>query len=83
LDDIWYEIARDSTDAADGMIDRIRVRCQERAAFPLLGERQDHLLPHLRRLIVGPYLVFYFPTGDGLSVLRILHGRRDIDRLFE
>ena len=83
LDTIWYELAQDDIDAADRMIDRIRDRCQERASFPLIGERQDHLIPNLRRLIVRPYLVFYFPIGDGISVIRVLHGKRDLDRLFE
>ena len=83
LDDIWYEIARHNIQAADRMIDRIRDRCKTQASFPLGGERQDHLIPNLRRLIVGPYLVFYFPLPDGLSVVRVLHSRRDIKRLFE
>ena len=83
LDDIWYDIARQNVQAADRMIDRIRDRCLARASFPLGGERQDHLIPNLRRLIVGPYLVFYFPLPDGLSVVRVLHSRRDIKRLFE
>lgn len=84
LDGIWFDIAqRSSTTVADRTLDRIRDRCQERAEFPLLGERVDHLLPNLRRLIVGVYLVFYFPTGNGISVMRVAHGKRDIDRLFD
>ena len=84
LDDIWYDLAtRNNVQAADRMIDRIRERCEAQAIFPMGGEKQDHLIPNLRRLIVGPYLVFYFPLPDGISVLRVLHSRRDIDRLFE
>ena len=83
LDDIWFEIARTNVEAADRIVDRIRAGCEARAIFPHAGERQDHLIPQLRRLVVGPYLVFYFPTSDGLSVIRVLHGRRDIDRLFD
>ena len=83
LDDIWYDIARHNIQAADRMIDRIRDRCQTQASFPLRGQRQDHLIPNLRRLTVGPYLVFYFPLPDGLSFVRVLHSRRDIKHLFE
>ncbi|MEM9998110.1 MAG: type II toxin-antitoxin system RelE/ParE family toxin [Bacteroidota bacterium] len=83
LDDIWYFIAREDVAAADRMIDAIRARCELAALFPHSGQRQDHLLTYLRRVIVGPYLVFYLPVPDGISVLRILHGKRDIDRLFD
>ena len=83
LDDIWYDIARYNIETADRMIDRIRDRCQKHTIFPPGGERQDHLISNLRRLIVGPYLVFYFPLPDGISVTRVLHSRRDIKRLFE
>lgn len=82
LDDIWYDVACDNVEVADKLIDRIRARCESHAVFPLSGERQDHLIPHLRRIIEGPYLIFYFPTPNGISVIRILHGKRDLDRLF-
>jgi toxin ParE1/3/4 len=29
------------------------------------------------------YLVFYRPIEDGIEVLRVLHGARDIDAIFE
>jgi toxin ParE1/3/4 len=28
------------------------------------------------------YLIFYRPIGGGIDVLRVLHGARDIDRIF-
>ena len=83
LEKIWLTIAQDSYEAADRMIDQIRRRCEDRAHFPMSGARQDHLIPHLRRFIVGPYLVFYFPLPDGISVIRVLHSRQDIDQLFD
>jgi toxin ParE1/3/4 len=32
---------------------------------------------------IGNYLIFYRPEADGVQVIRILHGRRDIPKLFE
>jgi toxin ParE1/3/4 len=29
------------------------------------------------------YLIFYRPTDDGIDVVRVLHGSRDIESLFE
>jgi len=28
----------------------------------------------------GPYLVFYLPIENGIDVIRVIHGARDIDR---
>jgi toxin ParE1/3/4 len=36
----------------------------------------------LRSSPVGSYLVFYLPLPDGIEVIRVLHGSRDLDRLF-
>ncbi|GAB5520247.1 MAG: hypothetical protein RhofKO_24980 [Rhodothermales bacterium] len=83
LDDIWYQVARHDFDAADRVLERIRTYCQNQATYPLSGTRQDALIPHLRRFVVAKYLVFYFPTGDGINIMRVVHGSREIDRLFE
>jgi toxin ParE1/3/4 len=29
------------------------------------------------------YLIFYVPRSGGIDVIRVLHGARDIDNLFE
>jgi toxin ParE1/3/4 len=29
------------------------------------------------------YLIFYRPIPDGIEVIRVLHGARDIDTIFE
>ncbi len=28
----------------------------------------------------GPYVIFYLPIDDGIVVIRVLHGARDVDR---
>jgi toxin ParE1/3/4 len=33
-------------------------------------------------LAVGNYVVFYRPIENGIEVVRVLHGRRDIAALF-
>jgi len=39
-------------------------------------------MPDLRSLPVGNYLIFYMPVEDGIVVVRVLHGMRDVDALF-
>jgi toxin ParE1/3/4 len=82
LDDMWWHIAQDNPDAADRLLDTIDERCALLAQFPLVGTSRDKLIPGLRSVPVGNYLVFYLPLDDGIEVVRVLHGARDIDLLF-
>jgi toxin ParE1/3/4 len=52
------------------------------AQFPEMGEAVDHFSPQLRRCTLGDYLLFYRPAHDKIELIRVLHGARDIDRLF-
>ena len=36
----------------------------------------------MRSLSVGNYLIFYLPIEDGIEVVRVLPGMRDIDAIF-
>ena len=82
LDEIWDFIARDNPDAAGRMIDRIAERCQLYAEQPLLGAACPQLATDPRQFPVGNYVVFYQPRDDGILVVRVLHGARDIPSVF-
>jgi len=36
----------------------------------------------VRRFTLGNYLLFYRHVDDTIELIRVLHGARDIDRLF-
>jgi toxin ParE1/3/4 len=82
LDEIWWFIAQDNPDNADRFLDKIEERCQALAQFPHLGVSREELVPALRSLPVGNYLIFYLPIEDGIEVVRVLPGMRDIDAMF-
>jgi toxin ParE1/3/4 len=50
---------------------------------PYLGREWKDLGMGLRSFPVGSYIVFYYPLPDGIDVLRVLHGARDIPDIFE
>ena len=81
LDEIWWHIAQDSPHNADKFLDRIQERCLSLADFPQMGTIRNELKAGLRSQPVGNYLVFYFPLEDGVDVVRVLHGSRDIESL--
>ncbi len=82
LDDIWWCIAQDNSDAADMLLDKIEERLQTLAQFPNMGINRDELMTSLRSLPIGNYMIFYLPLDDGIEVVRVLSGMREIDPLF-
>lgn len=69
-----------SIEVAERFIDRIYARCNLQASRPLIGELRPELGSDVRQCLVGLYLVFYRPVEEGIEVLRVLHGNRDIAR---
>jgi toxin ParE1/3/4 len=82
LDSIWHRIARDNPGAADRTMDRLKERFRLLATQPLSGQSCDALGSGLRSVSVGSYVVFFAPTDDGIEVVRVIHGARDIEGLF-
>ena len=82
LSKIWLYIARDSPEAADRFVDKLLLQCKRLASSPSLGWPRSEFAPGLRSYRVGNYFIFYFPTEAGIEVARVLHGARDLPRLF-
>jgi len=63
-------------------LDKIDDRVNLLAENPHAGEARPDLGANVRGFPVGNYIIFYRPLDDGIEVLRILHGARDIPRVF-
>lgn len=48
------------------------------ANMPLMGRARPEIRPGLRSIVHGSHIVFYRPTRAGITVLRVIHGARDI-----
>jgi toxin ParE1/3/4 len=78
---IWDYIALDNLDAAD--------RFLELAMNPEIGQPRRFPGSQLRSLrsfrIKGfeNYLIFYRPVSEGIEVLNVLHGARDLDKFWK
>ena len=80
--EIWDYIADDSLAAADRWVDRLDEQFRMLAAQPMMGSAREELAPGVRSFPFGRYVVFYMPLNDGIDVVRVLHGARDIDAVF-
>jgi toxin ParE1/3/4 len=85
LSSAWRYIATEggSPEIADRLVDAIAERFLLLARFPHLGRsRDDDLRPGLRTFVVKDYVIVYRATGGDVVILRVLHGSRDIEALF-
>jgi toxin ParE1/3/4 len=76
-------VARDNPDAAFRLIDRFDEILQMLAENPLAGRAREEFASNVRSFPVGNYLLFYRPAQDGIELVRVLHGARDLRRLFK
>ena len=85
LDDIWLYVARESgsMDVATRLVDSITDRFIFLAGFPHVGRaREWDFGPGARSFPVGEYVIVYCVEGSDVFVLRVVHGRRDLEMLF-
>lgn len=75
-------IARDNPDAAIRLVDRFDETLKMLAENPMAGRAREELAPDVRSFPVGNYLLFYRPKQNGIELIRVLHGARDLRRLF-
>ncbi len=62
---------------------RFRMTIERLVDMPLTGAPRPRLGPNTRIAVVAPYILIYDYKRDDdiLTLLRILHGKRDITRL--
>ena len=85
LSEIWSYIATESgsIEVADGVVDSISGRYLLLASFPYMGRSRDEDFGvGARSFAVGDYVIIYGVEGDDVLVLRVVHGRRQIEALF-
>ncbi|MGK7953560.1 MAG: type II toxin-antitoxin system RelE/ParE family toxin [Xenococcaceae cyanobacterium] len=78
-----YVADKSSFDSAERLLKKINQKCSKLANFPNMGRRRDELSPLLRSFPVDDYLIFYRPIENGIEVLRVVSGYRDLDALFD
>ncbi len=83
LVEIWDYIADDNEARADAFVDMIDQKLHALASNPGMGRARDELAEGLRSFPVGRYVIFYRPISNGIEIVRVLHGARDIDHLLQ
>lgn len=82
IEDIWAFIARKSIRQANSFLDTLCSKFASLAKHPLMGTPCLEIAPNLRLIVVKNHVVFYRQFENGIEVVRILHGARNIESLF-
>jgi toxin ParE1/3/4 len=81
LIELWVYIGHDNVRAADRLLDEIEERFHLLADEPRLGRERPDIAPELRYLPVRGYLILYRPISEGIEIVRVVHGARNIQAL--
>ena len=81
LDEIWLAIAADNERAADRVLSRIVEAAYRLGEFPEMGQARSELRLGLRGWTVGEYVIFYSFEPDVVTILRVVHGTRELGDL--
>ena len=83
LEEVWLYVANGGEGLADRFLDKIHKQCRQLAQFPGIGRDRSNLAAYLRSFAVRPFVIFFRPADDAVEIIRVLHGKRDIDSIFE
>ncbi len=83
LIEIWSYIADDSVANADAFIDKMYETIQLLANKPGSGRHREELAPGIQSFPFGRYIIFYRVVSSAIEIIRVLHGARDIENIFE
>ncbi|NEO32102.1 MAG: type II toxin-antitoxin system RelE/ParE family toxin [Symploca sp. SIO3C6] len=89
LIDLAMYIAEDNLEASDLFLQAAEETFKQLAKMPQMGKMTQFSnlsLAGIRQQgIKGfrKYLVFYFPTDEGVEILRVIHGARDFEAILD
>jgi toxin ParE1/3/4 len=83
LVEIGLYIAQDSPANAERFIDALERECLKLANSSFdLGHRCEGLHPELRRFNFKNYALIYRPVSDGIELVGVFHGSRELEAMF-
>ena len=78
LNTILENLDQRNPKAAERLASAFDQECELHALDPEMGRDRPDLAAGLRSFRIGVYVLIYRAVPDGIEVLRITHGRRDV-----
>jgi toxin ParE1/3/4 len=81
--EIYRYLTERNPAAAECLVGEIHRKFENLSHFPFIGRDRSSLSQGIRSVVVYPYVIFYTVERDRIIIVRILHGRRDVDAEFQ
>ena len=83
LKEAWAYIAEHSFESADRLLDELTQKFQLLADNPTIGRERYDFVVGMRSFPYKKYVIYYFPTENGMEIYRVFHSARNIEDSFE
>lgn len=83
LNQIAEYFAQNNLEAGEHFFQEFNRKCQQLVTFPNSGKSYAEIRPDLRGLPLEGYVIFYRVLDDGIEILRVVSGRRQLPNLFD
>ena len=83
LNEIADYFAEQNLEAGERFFQEFNRRCEQLIAFPNSGKSYAAIREGLRGMPLSGYILFYRVLEDGIEILRVVSGRRDLPSLFD
>ena len=81
LYEIWSYVEQNNARAAEELIDEFTLKFDMLARHAGIGTPRPHIDPRARVFPIGRYVIVFRRLEDGIEVIRVLHGARDLKNL--
>jgi toxin ParE1/3/4 len=81
--EIWHYIALDNPAAATRLIQLFDQKIATLSEFPRIGASREEVRSGVRSLPVRNYVLYYRAGESKLTLLRVLHGARNVQKAFD
>ena len=78
LTEIADYFAETNVEVGERFFKEFNSKCQQLVSFPSSGKSYGAIRPDLRGLSIEGYIIFYRILDDGIEILRVVSGRRNL-----
>jgi toxin ParE1/3/4 len=82
MEQILDYLANTNINAGEKFLEEFSKKCRYLTQFPLMGRSYREIRPYLRGLPMKNYIIFYRLTEQGLEIMRVVKGERDLEAFF-
>jgi toxin ParE1/3/4 len=82
LGEIYTYVANEDMVAARQLLDRLTGLFRKLSTMPGLGRKRPELGQDIRSFPTGRYVIYYRVVEQGIQLMRIIHGARDVEKMF-